>query len=170
MVFFDTLADAALPSALDGLVIGGGFPETAMAALEANASMRASIRDAIAAGLPTYAECGGLMYLTRSITWRGQRRPVGAIAADTVMDERPVWAAAKCGARGDGRDAVARRDAAHAGTSSTIRASSTSTPASASPTACAAATAARRQQRDGLRVDNVLASYSHLLRGGAARA
>lgn len=89
-VFFDTLADAALPPA-DGLFIGGGFPETCLDALEANVSMRRSIRCAIEGGLPAYAECGGLMYLSRSIRWQGrQAAMVGAIPGDAVMHERPV--------------------------------------------------------------------------------
>ena len=87
---FDTLRDARLPEA-DGLVIGGGFPEVAMAGLEANAALRGALRAAIEGGLPTYAECGGLMYLARSIRW-GTRsaQMVGAIPGDAVMHERPV--------------------------------------------------------------------------------
>jgi cobyrinic acid a,c-diamide synthase len=91
LVFFDALRDAALPSC-DGLFIGGGFPETQSAALAANRPMRESIRAAIQAGLPTYAECGGLMYLTRSIAFRGEgaaQEMVGVIPADSVMDARP---------------------------------------------------------------------------------
>ena len=91
IVAFDTLRDAALPPAIDGLVIGGGFPETCLAELEANAPLRAAIRRAIEGGLPAYAECGGLMYLARSITWQGRSaRMVGAIPGDAVMHERPV--------------------------------------------------------------------------------
>lgn len=91
LVPFDTLAAAVLPPDIDGLIIGGGFPEVFMAALEANASLRASIRNAIDAGLPAYAECGGLMYLSRSLQWQGQtRQMVGAVPGDTVMHERPV--------------------------------------------------------------------------------
>ncbi len=89
VVPFDCLEDPALPD-VDGLFIGGGFPETQMAALEANQGMLASIRTAIEAGLPTYAECGGLMYLSRSLTWRGETREmVGVIPGDTVMHPRP---------------------------------------------------------------------------------
>ncbi|MFA7429245.1 MAG: cobyrinate a,c-diamide synthase [Rhodospirillaceae bacterium] len=85
-----TLHDTALPPDIDGLIIGGGFPETHMAALEANAPLRAAIRDHLRDGLPCYAECGGLMYLSRSITWHGERfAMVGAVPADTVMNERP---------------------------------------------------------------------------------
>jgi len=85
----NTLTDARLP-ALDGLFIGGGFPETQMEPLEANRALRAEIRQAIEGGLPAYAECGGLMYLARSITWRGETfEMAGAIPADVVMHEKP---------------------------------------------------------------------------------
>lgn len=90
LVPIDTLHDARLP-ALDGLFIGGGFPEACMDALESNAVLRGEIRLAIEAGLPTYAECGGLMYLSRSITWQGRTaRMVGAIPGDAVMHARSV--------------------------------------------------------------------------------
>jgi cobyrinic acid a,c-diamide synthase len=90
LVLIDTLHDTRLP-ALDGLFIGGGFPEACLADLEANTSLRGALREAIVAGLPTYAECGGLMYLSRSITWQGRTaRMVGAIPGDTVMHARPV--------------------------------------------------------------------------------
>ncbi|MCW2306294.1 cobyrinate a,c-diamide synthase [Rhodobium gokarnense] len=88
-VFFDTMHDTALPQC-DGLFIGGGFPETHMAELEDNHRLRCRIARAIANGLPTYAECGGLMYLCRTLTWHGARHTmVGAVAADAVMHERP---------------------------------------------------------------------------------
>jgi cobyrinic acid a,c-diamide synthase len=89
LVDLDTLHDPDLPH-VDGLFIGGGFPETQMERLEANAGLRRGIRSAIRAGLPTYAECGGLMYLSRSLRW-GERRceMVGAIEADTVMHDAP---------------------------------------------------------------------------------
>ena len=90
LIFIDTLGDQSLP-ALDGLIIGGGFPELFLSELEANISLRADIGRAIEDGLPVYAECGGLMYLARSITWRGiTRRMVGAIAGDVVMHDKPV--------------------------------------------------------------------------------
>jgi len=89
LVFFNTLRDPRLPE-VDGLFIGGGFPETHMQALETNAGLRRDIRAAIDAGLPAYAECGGLMYLARSLTW-GVRRcdMVGVIPGDVVMHDRP---------------------------------------------------------------------------------
>ena len=89
LVPFDTLRDPAPPAA-DGIFIGGGFPERAMSALEANSPMRSSLRERIAAGTPVYAECGGLMYLARRIRWNGRDcAMVGAIPADVVMHERP---------------------------------------------------------------------------------
>jgi cobyrinic acid a,c-diamide synthase len=90
IVTFDTLHDARLPE-VDGLFIGGGFPECCMAELEANSLLRSQIRESIEGGLPVYAECGGLMYLARSISWKGaQREMVGALPADVLMHARPV--------------------------------------------------------------------------------
>jgi cobyrinic acid a,c-diamide synthase len=89
LVPFDTLRDTRLPE-VDALFIGGGFPETQMQALEANGTLRTAIREAIENGMPTYAECGGLMYLSRSLSWNGRIcAMVGAIPADTVMHDRP---------------------------------------------------------------------------------
>ncbi len=89
LVFFNTLRDEKLPD-VDALFIGGGFPETQMAALEANHAMRRQIRAAIEDGMPVYAECGGLMYLSRTLTWNGTTcAMVGAIPADTRMHARP---------------------------------------------------------------------------------
>ena len=91
LIPFDTLHDSALPEGIDALFIGGGFPETQMAALEANRPMRESIQRAIEDNLPTYAECGGLMYLSRSISWHGKRHEmVGIIPGECVMHEKPV--------------------------------------------------------------------------------
>ncbi|MDR2188255.1 MAG: cobyrinate a,c-diamide synthase [Azonexus sp.] len=88
LVPFDTLRDQHLP-AVDGLFIGGGFPEVMAAELAANVTLRAELCRAIEGGLPVYAECGGLMYLSRSITWQGQTHAmVGAIPADAVMQRK----------------------------------------------------------------------------------
>ncbi len=85
----DTTKQAHLPD-VDGLFIGGGFPETHMTALQANRSLRHDIRAAIEGGLPTYAECGGLMYLGRTLSWQGTTcEMAGVIPADVVMHETP---------------------------------------------------------------------------------
>jgi cobyrinic acid a,c-diamide synthase len=89
LIAFDTLKDKHLPEA-DGLFIGGGFPETHLDALAANTSLLTDIREALAAGKPAYAECGGLMYLSRRISYTGQSADmVGAVPADTVVGDRP---------------------------------------------------------------------------------
>lgn len=91
LVPFDALTDTALPAEIDGLFIGGGFPETQMAALEANRELRYAIREAIEGGLPAYAECGGLMYLSRAIRWGGQSAEmVGIIPGECIMHDKPV--------------------------------------------------------------------------------
>lgn len=65
--YFSPIHDLHLPD-VDGLYIGGGYPELFAAELEANESMRNDIKEASATGLPIYAECGGLMYLTEKLT------------------------------------------------------------------------------------------------------
>lgn len=90
LVPFDTLNDARLPD-VDGLFIGGGFPETHAEKLSANTGLRRDIRTALENGMPAYAECAGLMYLSRSLTWQSQQNDmVGFIPGDAVMHERPV--------------------------------------------------------------------------------
>ena len=90
LVPFNALEDTSLPDC-DGLFIGGGFPETHMAQLEANQVLRTAIRNAIENGLPAYAECGGLMYLARRLTWQDKTcEMVGVIAGDISMHARPM--------------------------------------------------------------------------------
>ena len=66
LVPFSPLHDKMLPN-IDGLLIGGGFPEMFAAQLAANESLREAIRTQAAAGMPVYAECGGYMYLMESL-------------------------------------------------------------------------------------------------------
>ena len=89
LVKIDAINDTRLPD-IDGLFIGGGFPERHAAALERNAAMRNAVRHAIDSGLPTYAECGGIMYLSQAIRWQEQNfEMAGVIPAKSVMHERP---------------------------------------------------------------------------------
>jgi cobyrinic acid a,c-diamide synthase len=88
IVPINTLTDCELPL-IDGLFIGGGFPERYAAELQANTKLRDSIKAAIQNGLPAYAECGGLMYLSRKLKWRDKIFDmVGAIPGDTTMHEK----------------------------------------------------------------------------------
>ncbi|MBI4808848.1 MAG: cobyrinate a,c-diamide synthase [Nitrosomonadales bacterium] len=90
LVPFDALRDAQLPEA-DALYIGGGFPETCATELEANVSLRSQIKRAIESGMPAYAECGGLMYLSRGIEYQGRTyEMVGAIPGDVKMHAKPI--------------------------------------------------------------------------------
>lgn len=70
LIPFSPLRDRALPEDIQGLLLGGGYPELYTRQLSENLTMRDSIRSAVQAGLPTVAECGGYMYLGRSIRTR----------------------------------------------------------------------------------------------------
>lgn len=90
LVAIPALSAAELPAGLDGLYIGGGFPEMHAQALAANSGFLASIRHAARGGLPIYAECGGLMLLARSLAWRGGKYPMaGVLPIEVEMCETP---------------------------------------------------------------------------------
>ena len=103
IVYFSPVKDPALPE-VDGLYIGGGYPELFAAELEANESMRQDIKKASVEGMPIYAECGGLMYLTEKIstgvpgkgTYHDVSMPestyamVGALPGHTIMGQTRV--------------------------------------------------------------------------------
>jgi cobyrinic acid a,c-diamide synthase len=84
-VTFDPVADEQLPAGTAGLYLGGGFPEVHAPELAANDKLRSEIRSAVGAGMPTVAECAGLIYLCRSIDGLPM---AGAIEADAIMTER----------------------------------------------------------------------------------
>jgi cobyrinic acid a,c-diamide synthase len=90
LVFWSPLNDAALPPNIQGLYLGGGFPEMFAAALAENQPLRQAVKCAIEAGLPTYAECGGLMYLCQSLQdLQGDSYPmVGVLPAAVTMGTR----------------------------------------------------------------------------------
>ncbi|SHI59460.1 cobyrinate a,c-diamide synthase [Pseudobutyrivibrio xylanivorans] len=67
LVEFSPIKDAQLPDGVDGILLGGGYPENYMKELSSNKSMKASIKNAIDSGMPILAECGGFMYLSDSI-------------------------------------------------------------------------------------------------------
>ncbi|WP_040158358.1 cobyrinate a,c-diamide synthase [Nigerium massiliense] len=85
VVAFDPLADDALPAGTSALYLGGGFPELHAEDLAGNAPLREDIRAAVAAGLPTYAECAGLLYLARTLDGLPM---AGALPVDARMAPR----------------------------------------------------------------------------------
>jgi len=89
LIRINALTTDVLP-ALDGLYIGGGFPETSAAELAANGSFRQSVKQAAESGLPIYAECGGLIYLGESIVLDGREYPLaGVFPVRFGMSKRP---------------------------------------------------------------------------------
>jgi len=89
LVKFSPVHDSFLPP-VDGLYFGGGYPEVAAARLSSNRSMLEAVRSFAGHGAPIYAECGGLMYLARSIrTLNGNSWPMaGLLPAEAVMNDR----------------------------------------------------------------------------------
>ena len=87
LVFFSPIEDIKLPEDIDGLYIGGGYPEVYAKELEENSLLREEIKNSIEKGIPAYAECGGLMYLSESIQDKGGNsyQMVGCIPGESKM-------------------------------------------------------------------------------------
>ena len=85
LAFFDPLSDSRLPESADGLYAGGGFPEVFAAGLAANRPLLDDVRAKVDAGLVTWAECGGLLWLARSLD---DQRMAGVLPAHGRMTER----------------------------------------------------------------------------------
>ena len=86
--FFSPVSDKKIP-ACDLIYIGGGFPEVLGQLLERNTTMRKLIKKYAEDGMPIYAECGGLMYLTKSISLGKKRyKMVGLFDAETQMTKK----------------------------------------------------------------------------------
>jgi cobyrinic acid a,c-diamide synthase len=92
LAVFSPLADRRLPPDIDGLILGGGYPELYAAELAVNLPMLASIKDAVEGGLPAIAECGGFMYLHREMEGADGKfyRLAGVIAARCEKKSRLV--------------------------------------------------------------------------------
>jgi len=90
VVFFSPLRDGEIPN-VHGVYLGGGYPELFADELERNRSMRDSLASSAQEGLPIFAECGGLMYLTESLEYDGRTsKMVGVIPAKTNMIHKRV--------------------------------------------------------------------------------
>ncbi|MCI8440554.1 MAG: cobyrinate a,c-diamide synthase [Oscillospiraceae bacterium] len=90
--FFSPLGDAALPGDACALYLPGGYPELHAAGLAENADMRRAVRDAVAGGMPTVAECGGFLYLGQTLEDGGGRAypMAGVLPGEAVRRERLV--------------------------------------------------------------------------------
>ncbi|MCC2691195.1 cobyrinic acid a,c-diamide synthase, partial [Nodularia sp. LEGE 04288] len=90
LVFWSPLEDAELPEDIQGMYFGGGFPEVCAERLAANTSALQTVKTAILSGMPTIAECGGLMYLCEQIIdFEGKSWPmVGVLPTSAVMGGR----------------------------------------------------------------------------------
>ncbi len=91
ILFLDAISDIGIPDDVDAIYIGGGFPETQAEKLAANKGFRHSMKQKALAGMPIYAECGGLMYLGENIVWRGRSWPMtGIIPWDFNVRQKPA--------------------------------------------------------------------------------
>jgi len=90
LVYFSPLKDKKLPADLDGLYLGGGYPESFPQKLSVNKKLRNEILQKIKEDMPVYAECGGLMYLSESIKgFEGKAfSMVSAVPLKVQMDQR----------------------------------------------------------------------------------
>lgn len=90
LTFINALKDTSLGD-IDGLYIGGGFPEMLAEQLVLNDGLRKAVKEAAENGMPIYAECGGLMYLSREIVSEKNRYPMaGIFDCEVIMEKRPV--------------------------------------------------------------------------------
>jgi cobyrinic acid a,c-diamide synthase len=163
----DPLNDEELPD-IHALYIGGGFPETHAASLSANISFRSSVAQAAQRGLPVWAECGGLIFLCRSVHWKDSSYPMaGVFPEDIVLDQTPA---------GHGYEEVAvDRPNPFLKTGAVLRGHEFhySRPASENPLNAPTVFQVQRgtglgNHRDGLIYNNVLASYLHVHALGSA--
>lgn len=90
LVPFSPMGDSRLPTGLDGLYFGGGYPESFAAELAANQGLCEDVRRFAAKGLPIYGECGGMMYLgTGLVDFDGKRYPMsGVLPVEVAMDRK----------------------------------------------------------------------------------
>jgi cobyrinic acid a,c-diamide synthase len=164
LVGISPLADRDLPS-IDGLYAGGGFPEEHAEALSGNERIRAALASAIDAGLPAWAECGGLMYLSRAIVRDGRTYPmVGALPVVVEHTARPQghgYVAAQVDAANPFFE-MGERLAGHE-----FHYSRRADAGPVDTVLCLERGVGLGGGRDGLRVGNVVATYTHVHALGA---
>ncbi len=163
LVFLSPLSDAGLPADLDLLYIGGGFPEEHAGRLSEKRAFAASLRAAASGGLPVYAECGGLVYLSKTLYRRGAAYPMsGVLPVEVELGRRPA---------GHGYvEAVVEKENPFFAPGTTLVGHEfhyTSLRGGPPPAAVGAALRVKRgtgcaRGRDGLTQGSVMASYVHL--------
>jgi cobyrinic acid a,c-diamide synthase len=150
----DPARDQALPEGVSGLIAGGGFPEVHAADLAANEPMLADVRRRVAAGLPTWAECGGLLWLCRRLDGASM---VGVLPASARMTDRLTLGY---------RSATAVRDSPVAAAGTELRGHEFHY-TTVEPAGDALRLSSRWGERsDGFAAPNLLATYLHVHPGG----
>jgi len=160
LVEFSPISDGALPDNLDGLYLGGGYPEIHAAQLSQNRSMRDTILQFIKAGKPVYAECGGFMYLTEAIVdCDGREYPMVGVFATRVRTQKQLAVIAYV-------EAEAPEDALWLWAGQRLRGHefhySTIDGMPPSVRRCLQLHSGSKSRDDGYTVGGVLAGYSHL--------
>ncbi len=165
LVPFRPTLDPQLPANVDAIYIGGGYPESFAAELAANVSLAAELREHAASEAPIYAECGGLVYLSRSLVdLDGVQHPMsGVLPLDVAMDSRYlaisyVETRTRIASPLGGAGTVARGQEFH---------QSRVVEADLEPGLFELTTSAGETRRDGYLQRGVLASYVHLHFGSA---
>jgi cobyrinic acid a,c-diamide synthase len=156
---FDPLESATLPAGARGLYAGGGFPEVYAERLAANAPMLEAVRSAVRGGLPTWAECGGMLWLSRSL----DGVPLcGAIPADATMGSKVAVGYRRAEVRRTSPVAVAGTTLrGHEHHYSEVTPTGDALTLSATTTTSAAAPGSGSRS-DGWATDTMLATYLHL--------
>jgi len=162
--FFSPLSDKEIPRC-DGIYIGGGFPEVQGEMLAKNRAMIRSIKKATEGGMPTYAECGGLMYLTRTIRYKKRHKMVGLFDADTTMTGKRTLGYVSAEAI---RDSIVSKAKAGIRAHEFHYSMLESVPADAKFAYRIKTGQGIGQKRDGLIQYETLASYCHLMLGKRA--
>ena len=150
LMSFDPCADERLPDGCTGLLAGGGFPEVYTEALSQNVALLADVHRRVADGLAVWAECGGLLWLCRSLD---DRKLAGVIDAEALMSERLTLGY---------RQAVARTDTPIGPVGTEVRGHEYHYSRVETPGSALALTGREGPSQAGFASDRLLASYLHV--------
>ena len=161
LVPFSPMHDQTLPESLDALYLGGGYPELYTAQISGNTAMLAAVHDFVESGRPVYAECGGMIFLSRQITLRDgtSHRLAGILPFDIEMTDKLVnfgYVTVELSS-----DCLLGRAGAHIRGHS-FHYSRISNVRNLATNYRIAYSLSGRMEKEGYRLGNVLASYVHL--------